>query len=228
MSLVRKSADRIAGLVVRYGSPGSKEWAEAIESELVYIESDWRALAWALSGMRVLFNIQPSPLRTMAELDAEVQKYADLRRHAVNNPWLARNGQLIVLLIYALPLLFQLAIGRDIVSDIVQFLGWLLLAPMIYLRTREPNVPDRDNQIGLLRFYVDELSATSSTSLTFWMFVLGALLLIVGFELAIGFGWERVVPLLVLPALAYFLAKHRNNRRRLAQIEALLGTMSSD
>jgi len=93
---------------------------------------------------------------------------------------------------------------------------------MLYLRTREPNVPDRDDPAGLIRFYVDELSAISRTSLTFWMFVVGVLLVIAGFELAIGFGWQSVMPLLWLPALALFLAKHRKNRRRLAQVEALL------
>jgi hypothetical protein len=32
--------------------------------------------------------------------------------------------------------------------------------------------------------------------------------------------------LIWLPLLALFLAKHRNNRRRLAQVEALLDTIS--
>jgi hypothetical protein len=56
MRILRKTAEKIAAAVVRYASAGSKEWAEAIASELAYIESDWRALAWALSGMRVLLS----------------------------------------------------------------------------------------------------------------------------------------------------------------------------
>ena len=224
MSLVRKSADRIAGLVVRYASPGSKEWAQAIESELLYIESDWRALGWALSGVRVLFDPQPAPLRTIADLDAAVQKYAERRRHAMNNGWLVTNVRLFAPLIYVLESLFDIAIGRHIFSNTVLLLGLLLLVPMIYRLTREPNVPDRDDPTGLVRFYVDELSAKSSTSLTFWMFVVGVLLMIAGLELAIGFGWQSVMPLLWLPALVLFLAKHRSNRRRLAQVEALLNT----
>ena len=35
MSLIRKIANGIADLVVRYASPGSKEWAEAMQAELV-------------------------------------------------------------------------------------------------------------------------------------------------------------------------------------------------
>jgi len=226
MSFVRKTADRIAGLVVRYASPGSKEWAQAIESELLYIESDWRALGWALSGVRVLFDPQPAPLRTMADLDVEAQKHAERRLHAVNNGWLVTNVRLFVPLVFALESLVDVAIGRHILSNTVLLLGLLLLAPMLYLRTREPNVPDRDDNAGLVRFYVDELSAISSNSLTFWMFVVGALLMIFGFELEIRFGWESVISLLWLLGLLLFLAKHRQNRRRLAQVEALLDTTS--
>jgi len=110
-------------------------------------------------------------------------------------------------------------------------LGLSLLAPMLYLRTREPDVPNRDDQAGLLRFYVNELSAASSNSMGFWMFVMGALITSVGFELTAPPQWESVLPLLLLPVLiwlpvlAWLLAKHRNNRRRLAQIEALLDTI---
>ena len=226
MSLVRKSADRIAGLVVRYASPGSKEWAQAIERELLYIESDWRALGWALSGVRVLFDRQPAPIRTLADLDVEVQKHAERRRHAMNNGWLGTNVYLFPFLIIALESLVDVAMGRHIFSSTVLLLGLVFLAPMMYLRTREPNVPDRDDPTGLIRFYVDELSALSSTSLTFWMFVVGVLLVIAGYELAIGFGWQSVMPLLWLPVLVLFLAKHRSNRRRLVQVEALLGAAS--
>jgi hypothetical protein len=231
MSFVRKAADRTAELVVRCASPGSKEWARAIESELNCIENDWRALAWALSGTRVLFDTQPDPLRTIAELDADVQKYADLRRHAMNNGWLGRNALLFTPLLVALQALFEIVIGRHIFSNTVLLLGLSLLAPMLYLRTREPDVPNRDDQAGLLRFYVNELSAASSNSMGFWMFVMGALITSVGFELTAPPQWESVLPLLLLPVLiwlpvlAWLLAKHRNNRRRLAQIEALLDTI---
>ena len=71
MSLIRTAANKIASFVIRYASAGSKEWAQTIASELNCIESDWRALAWAFGGLRVLFSIQPSPLRSIADLDEE-------------------------------------------------------------------------------------------------------------------------------------------------------------
>jgi hypothetical protein len=226
MSYVRNAAYRLADLVVRYASPGSKEWARAIESELVYIESDWRALAWALSGTRVLFNIQPSPLLTIGDLDSEAEKYADRRRHSMNNGWLARNLPLLQLLAFAAQFILNIAMGRNIFSSVVRLSGLLLLIPMLYVRTREPYVPDRDDRAGLVRFYVEELSAISSTSMTFWMFVAGALLMILGPELMATALWERAISLLLVPFLALFLTKHRNNRRRLGQVKALLTTTS--
>lgn len=226
MSYVRNTANRLAGLVVRYASSGSREWARAIESELDHIESDWRALAWALSGTRVLFSIEPGPLLTIADLDNEAQKYSDLRRHSMNNGWLATNLPLLLLLAFAPQFILNIPMGHDIFSSVVQLSGLLLLIPMLYVRTREPYVPDRDDSPGLVRFYVEELSAMSSTSMTFWMFIVGALLMILGPELMAKAVWERAISLLLLPCLALFLAKHRNTRRRLGQVKALLATTS--
>jgi hypothetical protein len=165
MSILRKAAEKIAAAVVRYASAGSREWAEAIQSELTYIGSDWRALAWALSGARVLLSYQPTPLRTLEDLDAVARKHANRRLHAVNVPWLGRNPLLPLILFNALNASFEILIGRRTISNAVVMLGWLLLCPELYLRGREPEVPDLDDRSGLIRFYVDELSASSSTYL---------------------------------------------------------------
>src|ERR1700743_527107 len=226
MSLVPSTAIRIANMVVRYASAGSKEWAQAICNELTSIESDWQALAWALGALRVLFTIQPAPLRTVADLDSEIQKYADRRRHAVNNGWLITNLQLMPPLGWSLINVLQIATGRHILSNSVQLLGWLLTLPMIYLRTREPNVPDRDDQTGLLRFYVNELSARSRNSLSFWMFLAGNLFLTFGVELMAGRGWSPMIPLIAPLVLTWFLIAHVKTRRRFAQVKALLGSDS--
>jgi len=222
MSLVRNTAIRIANLVVRYASIGSKEWAQAIRNELMCIESDWQALAWALGGLRVLFAIRPNPLRTVAALESEAQKYADRRRHAMNNGWLITNMHLLPPLIWCSMSILQIATGHKILGNAIQLLGWLLVAPLMYLLSREPDVPDRDDQPKLVQFYASELSAVASNSLPFWMFVAGALFLMCGLELTVRRGWMSMLPLLLLPALAYLLAKHVSNRRRLAQIKILL------
>ena len=228
MSLVRNTAVRVANLVVRYASIGSKEWAQAISNELTSIESDWRALAWALGGVRVLFTIQPSPLPTIADLDSEVQKYADRRRHAVNNGWLITNLQLFPPLMWSFNSALSIAEGRHVLGNYMQIFGWLLTLPMTYLRTREPDVPDRDDQPGLVRFYLKELSTFSKYSVPFCMFVAGLLLVMCGLELTLRRGWLSLMPLTLLPVLVLLLAAHLRSRRRFAQVKALLASNPTD
>jgi hypothetical protein len=230
MSLIRTAANKIASFVVRYSSAGSKEWAQAIASELICIENDWRAFAWAFGGLRVLFSIQPSPLPSIADLDQEARKHANRRLYAMNNGWLGTNVQLFVPMVFCLNPALRIAMGRDIPGNAAQLVGYLLLIPMLYLRTREPDVPDSDDQANLVRFYANEMSTLSRNSLSFWMFVAGMLLLTCGWDLEFARGLTSIVILsfLSLLLLALFLANHVNDRRRFAQIEALLGRPSND
>jgi hypothetical protein len=52
----RSLAVKISGAVVRWASPGSREWAEGLEREIAFIEEDWRALGWAIGSMRVVLD----------------------------------------------------------------------------------------------------------------------------------------------------------------------------
>ena len=56
MTLARRLAERISVAVVRWVSPGYKEWAEGLEREVAFIDSDWRALMWAIGSVRVLLD----------------------------------------------------------------------------------------------------------------------------------------------------------------------------
>jgi hypothetical protein len=56
VTLVRRAAVAVSGFVVRHAAAGSREWAEGLEREVEYIESDWRALVWALGSARVLLD----------------------------------------------------------------------------------------------------------------------------------------------------------------------------
>jgi hypothetical protein len=56
MTLVRRVALGISSRVVRWASPGCREWAEGLEREVEFIEGDWRALAWAVGSTRVLLE----------------------------------------------------------------------------------------------------------------------------------------------------------------------------
>jgi hypothetical protein len=229
MSLLRKTAEKIAVGVVRYASPGSKGWAEALAGELVYIESDWRALMWALSGVRVLLRWEPPPLRTLGDLDLAAQKYADRRRHAVNNVWVTRNLPWLTILLCGWSFPIQIFLGHDVVANTAVSMGYLLLGGAQYISSREPVVPDRDDQPGLIRFYLDELTASSSmASVRFWMFLAGDLFIAAGFELVAFLSWERVLGLVWLAVLVFVLLKQQRNRKRIAQIQALLPSLLSD
>jgi hypothetical protein len=227
ISILRKTAEKIAAAVVRYASAGSKEWAEAVASELAYIESDWRALAWALSGMRILLSYQPKPLRTLGDLDAVARKHANSRLHAVNNPWLGRNLLwLLLLLSYAVNTLFDILRGRHVIGNAVLLLGGLLLCRVLYLYFREPKVPDLDDRPGLIRFYVDELSISSSTSsVRFWMSLAGSLLLAAGYGITMSSVWAGFFGIFLL---AVFLVRQHCDGKRLAQVPALLSSLPPD
>ena len=79
MTRIRRMALGISSWVVWLASPGCKEWAEGLEREVAFIESDWRAMGWALGGVRVLFDRREAPLRSLAELPAVAKSFHDKR-----------------------------------------------------------------------------------------------------------------------------------------------------
>lgn len=79
MSLLRKVALKISDAVVRWASPGCKEWAKGLEREVAFIESDWRALGWALGSMRVLFDRREAQLGSLEEASVAVESYFEKR-----------------------------------------------------------------------------------------------------------------------------------------------------
>ncbi len=87
---------RISRFVMRHASPSSKEWAEGLAREADFVESDWKALAWSLGSMRVLFSYREAPLRSFAELTKAAEKYAEAKRQSfgtTNAQWISNLGQ---------------------------------------------------------------------------------------------------------------------------------------
>jgi hypothetical protein len=74
MTLLRKLALKISDAVVRFTSPGCKEWAEGLARELAFIRSDWAALAWALGSTRVLLDRREAPITSLADIPAAMQR----------------------------------------------------------------------------------------------------------------------------------------------------------
>ena len=77
MSLLRIVALTISDEVVRWASPGCKEWAEGLERETRVIESDWAALRWAIGSTRLLLDRRATPLRSLDEVPNATYKLLD-------------------------------------------------------------------------------------------------------------------------------------------------------
>jgi hypothetical protein len=81
MTYIRRAAVAISERIVGGAAPGCKEWAEGLEREVEFIESDWRALVWALGSVRVLFRNPPMSLRNAAEIARAGRIFAGSREH---------------------------------------------------------------------------------------------------------------------------------------------------
>jgi len=84
LTFLRRAAVALSERVVRWASPGGREWAEGLAREVEFIESDWRALAWAAGSTRVL--LERRGVRAGADRDMK--------------PWSLRTIHLVFLLGY--------------------------------------------------------------------------------------------------------------------------------
>ncbi len=81
MTLVRRAGGGdFEHEVVRWASPGCKEWAEGLEREAAVIENDWAALGWAIGSTRVLLDRRPAALTSLDEVPAIAQKLVEMAR----------------------------------------------------------------------------------------------------------------------------------------------------
>jgi hypothetical protein len=77
MTLVRRVAMKISGGVVRYASPGCKEWGEGLAREVEFIEGDWAALRWAIGSTRVLLDRRGAPMTSLADVAARGRRFSE-------------------------------------------------------------------------------------------------------------------------------------------------------
>jgi hypothetical protein len=98
MTLVRRVVRKISGAVVRYASPGCKEWAEGLAREAEVIPGDWVALWWALGSTKVLFNRREAPLRSLADVAERARRFSEVQFKGRISNWLPLLFALIYLL----------------------------------------------------------------------------------------------------------------------------------
>jgi hypothetical protein len=64
MTAIRWLAWRISAAGVRWASPACREWAEASEREMEFVEVDLAALRWAIGSLRLVLDRRVSRLAT--------------------------------------------------------------------------------------------------------------------------------------------------------------------
>lgn len=66
---------KILNSVVRFASPGTKDWANAMLREMDFIENDWSALLWALGSTRILLKRRDVPVSSLADVPRAAQNF---------------------------------------------------------------------------------------------------------------------------------------------------------
>jgi len=161
MSAIRGLAVRISGVVVRRASPGCKEWAEGLAREVEFIESDWRALGWAIGSLRVVLDRREEPLGSLAEVPKAAQRLVETIRGGVGMWPLISQGPLY----YWKLLDAKCSVERGGCWLIV--FGSIIAATFLVVercRLKEPFKDDvYDDILACARFYRAELERRNST-----------------------------------------------------------------
>jgi hypothetical protein len=226
MKIVRTAALKISAKVVRYSSAGNKEWAAGLAREVDFIRSDWGALLWSLGSLRVLLDRRPAPIRTYDDLWPLVQKYVKAA------------SQMKVFIFVAATQLLQSGsrffesgstVGRAgnammsvawIISGIYAFVDW---------RTKKKLLAGKDlpELIGYYRDYLEK-QVNWFWSSRWWMGLCTTLLVYPGIMLVSPHfrsgGYLDFLILCFFAILTFPLYARRNARRRLQELDALLGT----
>jgi hypothetical protein len=230
MTLVRSLALKISDTVVRFASPGCKDWAEGLAREVDFIDRDWAALVWALSSARVLFDYRETPVDSLYELSRVAKRFAEIRRRG-NIAWgiLFSHG-----FIYGDRLSHATSLSERAGCSLVVFGAISMgMISLIQLRNRL-KVPPDDDITALIRFYRSRLEYRRDLyrSPKAWITGFAFLAYSTGLMLAER-GGVRVHPVLdvamgLLLAGVALLILHggRINRRRLERLEVLLAERS--
>jgi hypothetical protein len=232
MNFVRRTAVWMAGFTARHASPGSQEWAEGLAREVEVIDSDWRALAWAVGSTRVLLTWRQAPIRSLEEIPAAARRL----RQASNIVGLIFWSSVIrVIIDLDSPVHFTDTMQRA--GVVLAMLGYICFVAinyrLFYKQKQKVESPIGDWTLfytgdinAWVLFYRAELESRLRQlgSPGFWLSALALLLVCTGMTLIslnkvfmtalMGSGWLGLVLLL--------LSARRNTRMRLQQLEILL------
>jgi hypothetical protein len=230
MTLVRRLALGISSRVVRWASPGCKEWAEGVAREAAVIESDWAALGWAIGSTRVLLDRRKAPLTSLDEVPAETQKFVEMahQRAGLILGFSILQGLRGLLYLWRF---FHVGSTLECAGCAVVVLGSILVGIYALMERRRLNVPwyddIYDDPVACAHLYKEQLKRGDSLWIYFpfflcWMFG-DWLFYRVGSYVPLDMIYLGVIVgaifLFILPTMHQ--RKH-NNLRRIEEIDALL------
>jgi len=227
MTLVRRLALKVSGLVVRFASAGCKQWAEGSLQETEHIESDWAALEWALGSTRVLLDRREAPFRSMTEALTAADQFIAKKQELVCQP-----GYPALILIqsffYALKFFGAQSSTQRIgfISVVVSSLCLFLFLSSEKRRLKLALAVDIEDPV---LFYQAELKRSLDMPLgsrfpvfgIFWLLYVGGLALSQRGPLLDHSICNSILGAVVLLVIALTLHKRHVDQRRLASLEAL-------
>lgn len=71
--MIRRLASAILTAAVQCGSPGVREWGNAMLREMDFVEGDWAALFWALGSATALFRHLEAPMSNLSDVFSRTQ-----------------------------------------------------------------------------------------------------------------------------------------------------------
>jgi hypothetical protein len=228
MTLVRRVAMAISGVVVRYASSGCKDWAEGLAHEVEFVQGDWAAFWWALGSARVLLDRREATVGSVNEAAAKAWEFSESRYREKDNKvhwFMFLQAFLYVLRLYDARSLEQ-RIGCGLVIVTATYMGIFLLM----LRRKFQVPPESEDARAWILYYKSELEYVCSSG-TFARFFVG-LTFVVGGMLVAERGGIRSNPIfatsvgLVFACMTFFFAwKRRQYQYQIAALDAILQEM---
>ncbi len=223
MTLLRRLALKISTAVVKYASPGCKEWALGLLHETEFIESDLSAFTWALGSLRVLLVLREAPLRSLAEVPAMAREYVERKRRRASF-----SSPTIMLLQGLAKLLFARHWEERIGCAMVMLASLSLGISQLLERRRLDGLSSADLDEELLFFYKKELQGSLRLSFRMGTVIFSFFVYTTGMGLTLnGSGSGDLVfglflGLLGLMVVSLIIYRRSVDQRRLENLEAFL------
>jgi hypothetical protein len=216
VTFIRRKALETASWVVWLAAPGCREWAEGLERELQFIESDWRALAWAVGSMRVLLDRREAPLRTLAEFSAAAKQLHKKRTNQTRFLYLVG----VVSVVFWARMLFFL---HSATWHGTGYSMGVSMAMAIHAYARRPRaIPESEDHGEMAAYYRAEIKRDSDFKKGSF-YPAGMLAVLICADDSHGGVVTGVIVWATFLALFYLVGRHYE--RRMARLDALMEQM---